>query len=131
MVFVTVNSKGCIGSIHVVEQRLKRHLTGQLIHPVGDVRRGPVDGLLKTVHRLCWQLNLAMAHLAVFQFLDVFPFKGETLKVQKLWRIAEALNRQIAWELAQRVEVRCEFDITLWTSLDVYRAEDEHFVRSA
>src|ERR1700674_3245112 len=72
-----------------------------------------------------------MPHPAVFQFVDVLPFEGETLKVRKLWRIAEALNCQITRELAQRVDVRCKFEILLWTCLYVYGAEDKHFVRSA
>ncbi len=92
MVFVTIDPESRIAPIHVVEQRLQRHLTGQLIHPVGGVRHGPVYGLLKALHRLGWQLNLTMSRLAVFQFFDVLPFKSETVKVRELWRIAEALN---------------------------------------
>ena len=61
---------------------------------------------LNLLHCLGWQLNLAMPHLAVFQFVDVLLFEGEALKVRKLWRITEALDCQIAWELAQRVDVR-------------------------
>src|SRR5580704_18228255 len=131
MVFVTIGSQGRIAPIHVIEQRLQRHLAGLVIHPIGDVRRRPVYGLLKTLHRLGWQLNLTMSRLAVFQFFDVLLFKSETPKVRKLRWITEGLNCQIAWELAQRVDVRCKFEILLWTCLYVYGAEDEHFVRSS
>jgi hypothetical protein len=102
-----------------------------VIHPVGDVGRGPVYGLLKTLHRLGWQLNLTMSRLAVFQFFDVLFFKSETLKVRELWRITEALNCQITRELAQRVDIRGKFKVLLWPCLYVYGAEDDDFVRSA
>src|ERR1700720_2012788 len=72
-----------------------------------------------------------MPHPAVFQFIDVLPFQGKTLKGRKLWRIAEALNCQITRELAQRFDVRGKFEILLWPPLYVYGAEDEHFVRSS
>src|SRR5579871_2440710 len=131
MVLIPINSQSRITSISVIHQGLQGHLAGQLIHLVVDVGRGPVDGLLKTFHRLGRELNLAMPYFAGFQFFDVLLFKIEPLKIRRLGRIAEALNRQITWELAQRIDIRNELQIALWTCLYVHRAEDEYFVRSA
>ena len=80
--------------------------------------------MLKVFHRLDRQLDLAVPWLAVLQLLDVLLFQIEAFKVRELRRIAETLDREIAGELAQRVDVRRKLEVALGSGLYIDRAEN-------
>ena len=80
------------------------------------------------LHRLRWQLNLAVPRLAALQFFEVRRVDGETRQIGTLGWIAELLNCEIAGEFAQCIEVIRELEITLRCGLHVDRAEDKDLV---
>src|SRR5262249_29420492 len=68
---------------------------------------------------------------AVLQVLDVLGFQGEAFEIGELGRIAEFLKGQIAWKLAQRVDVRCEVQILVRRRFYIYRAENKDLIGRA
>src|ERR1700676_412099 len=106
MMLIQVGSKGRVPSLSIALNCFEGHLLCKPVHLICRVRRRPIHGLLKRIHRLGGQLDVAVARLTLFQLLDVVRLQSETVEVGKLWRIAELSNCEITGEFAHRINVR-------------------------
>src|SRR5262249_22775922 len=90
---------------------------------------GPVHRALELLHRFAWELHLAVAGFAIFQLFEIFRVKSEACQIRKLRRVAELLDRKVTRQLAHRIEIRRELQVTLGSRMDIYRAENKYLVR--
>ncbi len=89
--FVPVRSKSGVSSLLVSQESFQHHFLRQPIDLSCDIGCGPVHRLMKRLHCLGGQLNLALAWLAIFQPPDVVGLQREAIEIGKLRRITELL----------------------------------------
>ena len=128
MVLVAVHPQRRISSFLVSQKSLDRHLLAESVRLDRGVRRRPIDRPLKLVNRFGWQLNVAVARLATLQVLQVPRFDCESGEIGWFGGIAEFLNREIAGEFTQRIEVICELEISVRRRFNVDCAKHKDLV---
>lgn len=70
-----------------------------------------------------------MAWLAILQLLEIFFIHREVGKIRKLRRIAELSDCDVTREFAQRIDIRCEFKVTLRCRIYVDGAKNKYLIR--
>src|SRR5215469_329981 len=128
MFLVAVGSQCRVATLFVVKKGLQNHLLRQVIGLIPGIRRGPIYGALKLVHRFGGQLHLAMALSAIFQFLEIFLIHGEAGEVRNLRRVAKLLKRDIARKLAERIDVGGKLEVKFRSRVYVDRAKNKHLI---